>query len=302
MSDGPRAQARPRVLVLIRLGADHRVSGWAKTPRAERDWDLVLSPYQDVPDLAEFEPDEVLPEAGGKWDAIHRLLTRRTDLLERAPRVWLPDDDLEADAAIVARFLDVVEAHDLALAQPALTPDSAFSHAITVRNRFARLRPTNFVELMAPILSTELLRVCLPEMEGRPAAKGLDFVWAGHVRGAGRVAIVDAAAVAHRRPIGRHLAGRARAKGHDVDAERDAWMTARFGRRWGRPVALGPGGRAGATLLTLLSFATTPALWTRANAPRLGKHLLAQLIAPARALAGPSDRPGPKAAVASGLD
>lgn len=280
------AAGGPRALVLIRLGAEHRVSGWAKTSRAARDWDLVLSPYQDVPDLAEFEPDEILPEPGGKWDAIHRLLTRRPDLLDRAPRIWLPDDDLEAGPETVARLFALAEAHDLALAQPALTPDSAFSHAITLRNPFTRLRRTNFVELMAPLLTPELLRASLPDMKDRPAAKGLDFVWAGRVADPRRVAIVDAAPVAHRRPIGRHLAGRARAAGHDIDAERDAWMAARFGRRWGRPVALGPGGRLGATLLTALGFAASPALWRRANALRLAKHLLAQLAAPARPLGG----------------
>jgi hypothetical protein len=140
-----------RAVVILRLGAAHRVSGWAKTPRAGRGWRLILSPYQDVPDLDAFDPDEILPRQGGKWDALHDLLTDRPDLLD-APRIWLPDDDIEADPATVARFLDLAAAERLELAQPALTPDSHFSHAIAIRHPLARLRRTDFVEQMAPLL------------------------------------------------------------------------------------------------------------------------------------------------------
>ncbi|WP_339950445.1 hypothetical protein [uncultured Albimonas sp.] len=268
-------------VVILRIGADHRVSGWAKTPRAARDWALVLSPYQEIPDLAEFEPDAVIPREGGKWDVLHDILTERPELLTLAPRVWLPDDDIEAEAATVARFLAIAAAQDLALAQPALTPDSEFSHYITVRNPLTRLRRTNFVELMAPLLSPQTLVASLPDMKGRPAAKGLDFVWQDHVdRPARRIAIVDAAAMAHRRPIGAHLVGRAMAAGQDVNAERDDWIARRIGR-WPRPVALGPGGRPGAFALAVLGLLATPRVWRRRWAVRIAKHLRAQLLSPA---------------------
>lgn len=266
------------VTVILRLGADHRVSGWAKTPRAKRDWRLVLSPYQEIPDLAEFEADEVIPERGGKWDAVHRLLAARPDLLE-TDRIWLPDDDIETDAATVARFLAIVVAEDLALAQPALTPDSEFSHYVTIRNPLTRLRRTDFVELMAPLLTPQILRACLADMEGRPAAKGLDFVWQRHVDDPRRIAIVDAAAMAHRRPIGSHLVARARAAGQDVNAERDAWIKARLGG-WRRPLTYPRGGRAGAFALALAGLALTPQVWRRRHAARLAKHVWAQLARP----------------------
>ena len=271
----------PRALVILRIGADHRVSGWARTPRAARDWELILSPYQEVPDLDAFEPDAVIPREGGKWDALHAILTERPELMTRAPRIWLPDDDIEADAATVARLLDIAEAEDLALAQPALTPDSEFSHYITVRNPLTRLRRTNFVELMAPLLTPEVLAAAMPDMKDRPAAKGLDFVWQAHVDApARRIAIVDAAAMAHRRPIGAHLVSRARAAGQDVNAERDEWIARRIGR-WPRPVALGPGGRAGAFALAALGILASPAVWQRRWAVRIAKHLRAQLVSPA---------------------
>ena len=275
-----RGGPRPRAVVILRIGAQHRVSGWAKTRRAARDWLLVLSPYENLPDLAEFEPDMLIPRKGGKWDVLHALLSDRPDLLTRAPRIWLPDDDIEADAETVSRFLDIAAAEDLALAQPALTPDSEFSHYITIRNPLCRLRRTNFVEIMAPLLTPAVLRASLADMEGRPAAKGLDFVWSSHVdRPERRIAIIDATPMAHRRPIGRHLVGQARAAGQDVNAERDIWIARRLGR-WPRPVALGPGGRAGAFALAVLGLLATPRVWRPRWALRIAKHLRAQLLSP----------------------
>ena len=266
----------PRALVIVRIGAEHRVSGWAKTPRAARDWDLVLSPYQEVPDLGEFEPDAVLPEPGGKWDALHRVLAAHPELIDRAPLIWLPDDDIEADETTVSRLFRLASEAGLALSQPALTPDSQISHFITVRNPLTRIRRTDFVELMVPLMTPEVLRAALPEMQARLAAKGLDFVWQDFAP-PGAVGIVDAAAVGHHRPIGKHLVGRARAQGLDVDAERDAWIAARLGK-WRRPLALGPGGRIGAFLTAVAGLALSPAAWRKRHALRIGKHLRAQLL------------------------
>ena len=132
----------PRALVILRIGADHRVSGWARTPRAARDWELILSPYQEVPDLDAFEPDAVIPREGGKWDALHAILTERPELLTRAPRIWLPDDDIEADAATVARLLDIAEAEDLALPHTgdgeAVGADDADAHGVDASQRCRR--------------------------------------------------------------------------------------------------------------------------------------------------------------------
>ncbi|MGM0584887.1 MAG: DUF707 domain-containing protein [Pseudomonadota bacterium] len=287
-----------RALVILRLGATHRVSGWAKTPRAARDWRLVLSPYQPVPDLDGFDPDEILPREGGKWDVLHDLLTERPDLLAAAPRLWLPDDDIETDAPALARFLNLAEAERLELAQPALTHDSEVSHAITLRHPLTRLRRTDFVEQMAPLLAPHVLRAALPDMKGRPAAKGLDFTWQDHVRDPRRIAILDATPMAHRRPLGRHLAGRARAAGADIDAEREAWIAARLGR-WRRPRMLSRAGRPGAFALALAGLALSPRLWRTRRARRLARHLLAQLACAPR-LPRPGRPPGAPPAPAGG--
>ena len=269
-----------RTLVIVRLGADHRVSGWAKAPKAERGWDLLLSPYEEVPDLAEFEADLVAPAEGGKWDAVHRLFAERPELLAY-DRFWIPDDDIEADAATVARFLALAEARDLALCQPALTRGSHFSHFVTVENRFTELRFTNFVELMAPLLAREVLAAALPHMAGRGGAKGLDFVWHRFVDGdaARRIAVIDAAPMGHHRPLGRHLAARMAAAGDDIEAERRAFFGENVAGYY-RALAHGHpgGGRLSVTLLSLATLVSDPRLWRAGSAERIAKFFWAQLF------------------------
>jgi hypothetical protein len=275
------------VLVLVRLGADHRIGGWAKTARDARDWDLVLSPYEDVPDLGDFAPDAIIPMAGGKWDAIHALLSRRPDLLDGRALIWLPDDDLEGNGATVARLFAIARAEGLHLSQPALTRDSAFSHFVTVRHLFTKLRYTNFVELMAPLMTPDVLRAALPEMAGLAGAKGLDFMWQRFVPAPAerRVGVIDAAAMAHRRPLGGALAPAMAAGGLDLEAERAAFFAARLGPRYYRTLShghaglLGRGiaGRCAVILAGAGAVACAPPLWRRAALARAGKTLLAQM-------------------------
>jgi hypothetical protein len=275
------------VLVVLRLGADHRVGGWAKTARANRDWDLVLSPYQDVPDLAEFAPDAVIPAPGGKWEAIHALFTDRPELLDGRALVWLPDDDLEGDEATIARLFATARAGGLHLSQPALTPDSAFSHFVTVRHLLTTVRYTNFVELMAPLMTPDILRAALPHMRGRAGAKGLDFLWHRFVPAPAerRVAVIDGAALAHRRPLGGALAPAMAAEGRDLEQERAAFFAAHLRPRYYRtlshghdgPLGRGLSGRVTVTLAGIATVALRSALWRRASLARAGKTLAAQL-------------------------
>lgn len=274
--------ASPRLLVVLRLGSDHRVSDWAKQPARNRGWDLLLSPYDRVGDLAEFDPTLTFACEGGKWDAIHRIFTAQPGLLDRYDYIWLPDDDLEMPPDAPGRLLAIAAAEGFDLCQPALCPDSGFSHLVTVRNRFTRFRYTNFVELMAPMMRPGVLARALPLMEGRWAAKGLDFIWQGFVpQGAERrIAIVDAVEVGHYRENGIHLESRiARAGTCEKRAGRS--LLGREARRDFCPLSLAPaggGGRAGATALTLLNLAANPVLWRAANLGRIASHLGGQFF------------------------
>jgi Protein of unknown function (DUF707) len=272
--------SRPRILVILRLGSDHRVSGWAKVPEGERSWDLLLSPYDEICDLYDFAPTWIVPRHGGKWDAVFSLLTEQPELLERYDFFWLPDDDIEMEAGGPDAFFRYALAAGLDLAQPALLHGSNYSHFVTLRNRFTRLRHTNFVELMAPLMTTEVLRQALPLMEGQWTGKGIDYIWQRFARdGDRRIGIVDATPMGHFRKTGRHLQSRMLEAG--VEEARPACRS--NGRDSSRycPLTLSagaPGGRGLATAVTLLNLLLSPCLWRRSHASKILTHLGGQLL------------------------
>ncbi len=278
---------RAERLVVLRIGADHRCGGWAKAAKARRGWRLLLSPYDDRVDVAAFDADWVVPRAGGKWDAIHDIRRDRPDIFADAKLIWLPDDDLEAEPAAVEALFRYAETWGLALCQPALTADSVYSHYVTVENPHTTLRFTNFVELMAPLMRREVFEAAAPHMAGSGAAKGLDFVWHRAVPPPRerQIAIVDAAAMSHRRPLGRHLEGRQREAGADPAAEAKAFIAAHRPRYYrglahgfldarGLPIR----SRWRTTLLSAAALLGSRQSWRRRNLGKIAKFFYAQLF------------------------
>ena len=275
-------KTQPRTLVILRIGSDHRVSPWAKTPAAARDWDLLLSPYDTIPDLDEFDPEYTHPVKGGKWDAIFHIFDAQPELLESYDYFWLPDDDIETTPDCPVRLVEIAHKNALQLCQPALKADSQFSHLITIRNRFTRLRFTNFVELMAPLMTAGVLRKTLPHMRGRWAAHGLDYFWhrfaasgASHT-----VAIIDAVQVGHYRPKGKHLEERRRCPRKGEIGPLPSLFEKEASRNY-CPVSIASpriGFRSGLTLLSLMNLAASPVLWKRCNFGKILSHFGGQLF------------------------
>lgn len=144
-----------------------------------------------------------------KWRTINLILDRvRVDQYDYA---IFPDDDLEYCADFVPEFFDLLDTHDVALAQPALTADSYHTYDICIRREEAILRFTNFVEVMTPCFRRDCLRQLRPTWASdiSPMGYGFDLHWPYVCSQAGfQMAIVDATPVSHRfRPTGKHYAG-----------------------------------------------------------------------------------------------
>jgi hypothetical protein len=116
--------------------------------------------------------------------------------------VWLADDDIGCTQSDVNRLFDICRQYRLQLAQPALTPDSYISHVLTLRNRSFTLRFSNFVEAMAPCFSMEFLQKAWPTFSEVQSGWGLDSLWPRLLPDWKSIAIVDAVAVRHTRPVG----------------------------------------------------------------------------------------------------
>ncbi len=198
--------AKRRFLVMARVGDKSLHAEWLQGE--ERMFDIYLSYYGASPGRFAADADYWREERGPKWPILHQHLVADATLVSGYDAVWFPDDDLSVDAAGINRMFALFTEHRLALAQPALTPDSYYSHAFLLRDDAYELRYANFIEVMAPLFSPEALRVLGPTFGESPSGWGLDHIWPALLRAVdplAKVAIIDAASVRHTRPVGGEL-------------------------------------------------------------------------------------------------
>jgi hypothetical protein len=119
--------------------------------------------------------------------------------LERFDFVIVSDDDVDLPRGFVDDYLDHVGRFQLALSQPARTPDSYIDHFITTRMPGIDARLTRFVEI-GPVfcIHRSAFGILLPFDLSSPMGWGYDFVWPAVMERNGlRMGIVDATPVGH---------------------------------------------------------------------------------------------------------
>lgn len=209
-----------RNLIVLRAGDQSLHRQWLQ---GNADFDLLISYYGEEP--GRYQSDTPMWEArkGPKWSCLADLLRERTELMVRYDAFWFPDDDLAADTAELNRMFALFNGLQLDLAQPSLTPDSYVSWPFLVQQPGNIARYVGFVEVMAPLFSRSALRRCLPTFSESRSGWGLDWIWP-HLCAEERddaVAILDAVAVRHTRPVGGDLYRR----NPELDPHRD-WSAA----------------------------------------------------------------------------
>ncbi len=185
-------------LVVVRAGDRSLHETWLKPEK----YDVIVAYYGD--DKNKWQRDEItrLEVKGGKWDGLYRVISAHPELLDKYRAIWLPDDDIEATPEAVEKMFSLHERYDLKLSQPTLTPDSYFSHFCLLHNPSFRLRYSNFIEIMMPCMSSDLLRRALPYFENNKTGNMLDKVWhrlTAHPAYAS--AILDEAQMRHTQPV-----------------------------------------------------------------------------------------------------
>ena len=161
-----------------------------------------------------------------KFDVLNQLL-REVD--RRGHRyLLLCDDDVRLPDGFVDRYLELVERHDLALAQPARTHGSFIDHPFVEQLDGIDARLTRFVEI-GPLVSIrrDAVRHLVPFDPRSPMGWGLDFSWPVTMERAGlRMGIVDAVPVAHDlRPPAAHYDRAQAASAMRAHAERTPHLT-----------------------------------------------------------------------------
>ncbi len=167
-------------------------SRWA----VEQRW-VALGRSPAPPGLRELTVERIESRTP-KFSLVNRVL--RSVQPDAYQYVLVADDDIELPAGFLDRYLELVERHQLALAQPARTHDSYIDHALVEQMDGLDARWTRFVEI-GPLFSIHrtAMPLLLPFDEASPMGWGYDYVWPVLLEEAGlRLGIVDAVPVAHR--------------------------------------------------------------------------------------------------------
>lgn len=183
-------------LMIARCGSKSLHASWLTGP--DRNWDLFLCPYEPI----EFGGLEGITIPGQKWSGLFKLLA--TNPFWRSyDFICFPDDDLFAATEVWNGLFDWCARLNAKLAQPALTPESFYSHFITLKNYDFDARATTFVEIMAPCFSRQFLEDALPMMAWSRSGTGFGFdVLLPYLLQYKNIWIIDAAPVYHTRPVG----------------------------------------------------------------------------------------------------
>jgi len=172
-------------------------------PGTDRNWDLYLAPYQEIPpqDGRDCEVGAVV--AGPKWSGVREVLNG-WDGWRDYDYIWIPDDDIYAKQDTITRMFEVAREVGLELFAPALHESSHYAHFITMENRRFYGRRVGFVEIMMPGFSTSALEALLPTLDLSETGWGwgLDSLWP-KLLDYENVGIIDGTPVIHTRPVGR---------------------------------------------------------------------------------------------------
>jgi len=192
-----------RNLVLLRAGDTSIHARWLDAPVQERNWDLIISYFGDDPDKFRGGDWLRIDGKGPKLRGLYDFIRSHEELVRRYEYICMPDDDLLCTCQDINRIFEVCRRRRLKLAQPSLSRDGYFTHAITLHSPLFDLRYTTFVEVMIPCMSSDTLWRLLPTLNESISGWGVEFVWAKMLAGDPfSIAIIDEVQVQHTRPVG----------------------------------------------------------------------------------------------------
>jgi hypothetical protein len=190
-----------RYLLISRVGTKSLHAAWL-SPASDRGFDVLLSAFESaVVDPAEsgvfFEH-----RPGTKVAGYGAIFDDHAGLISKYDYVALFDDDLLISARELQRLFAIVTAHQLKIAQPALTYDSYFTYAALLQDPAYRLRYVNYVEMMCPVFRSDVLQIIKP-LYALGYESGIDLIWCNAVSTSPQdFAVIDEIAVQHTRPVG----------------------------------------------------------------------------------------------------
>ncbi|MGQ7885101.1 hypothetical protein [Paenibacillus sp. WC2504] len=229
-----------RFLVIGRVGDTSIHQQWLQ-PAEYKNFDLCLSYFGSTPQRYVNDCDFYHEVPGLKWPTVKDTIEAFGDGIYHYDAIWMPDDDISANAYDINRMFKIFMEQGLELAQPSLTLDSYYGHGITLQNSNYYLRYSQFIEPMVPLYTRETFQKLLPTFEKSESGWGLDFVWPkvlGYPHQ--KLAIIDEVAVKHTRRVGggelyKNISGSQWDDLYRVTAEYDAAINFRMTHYGGKP-------------------------------------------------------------------
>jgi len=158
---------------------------------AVNDW-TGSGKFSKAASAAEF----TFAETGHKWPTLAKLLPR----LPRYKFYAFIDEDIDVSVDALNNLFKTGELFGLSVFQGALTPRSHYSHEFARVQQGSFIRPTTFVEIMAPFFSQDALDKCMPTFTMSELGWGIEYLWNDILRSQG-MAIVDRFTMTHIRPV-----------------------------------------------------------------------------------------------------
>lgn len=111
------------------------------------------------------------------------------------------DDDVKVSTNDLNRLFLIGDCLNLNIWHPSLTADSYIYWQHLKQQPDSLIRPTNTVDLMAPIFSREALKICMDSFSFNYSGWGLEIVWFHLMQPNPKHATIDAVPVIHTRPV-----------------------------------------------------------------------------------------------------
>jgi hypothetical protein len=190
-----------KYLVISTVGDESLHSEWIQDNPI---FDLVLIYYGNNKDIAKIYSKQtpyVYAAKGEKYHLLKSFILSEPEFISQYSYIWLPDNDVSISTQSINKMFLLAEEYNLSLAQPAMI--GYVSHQITLPQPNNLLRYTNFVEVLAPLMSLDTLILVKNTFDKNYSGWGYDALWPYMLNyPKDKIAIIDSVVMTHTKPIG----------------------------------------------------------------------------------------------------
>ena len=190
-----------KYLVISTIGDESLHSEWIQN---DPNFDLVLLYYGNKKEIAKEYTKQtpyVYMAKGEKYHLLKSFILSEQEFISQYSYIWLPDNDVSISTEDINKMFLLAEQYKLLLAQPAMI--GHVSHRITLPQPNTLLRFTNFVEVLAPLMSLDTLMLVKDTFDENYSGWGYDFLWPYLLEyPQDKIAIIDSIVMKHTKPVG----------------------------------------------------------------------------------------------------